>query len=61
MDKIGVYQDVSTKVVTPYCEYDNGLVEEVDNDDVAVIGFAVSAGLGAVVGLVIYFVMALKM
>lgn len=60
VDKIGVYQDVSTKVVTLYCEYDNGLVEEVDNDDVVVTGFAVSAGLGAVVGLAIYFFMVFR-
>jgi len=56
VDKIGVYQDVSTKVVTLYCEYDDAPVKAVDNDVVAVTGFAVSAGLGAVIGLVIYFV-----
>ncbi len=60
VDKIGVYQDVSTKVVTLYCEYDNAPVKEVDNDVVVVTGFAISAGLGAAVGLIIYFIMVLR-
>jgi hypothetical protein len=44
VDKIGVFQDVSTKVVTLYCEYDNAPAKDVDNDVVVVTGFAVSAG-----------------
>lgn len=60
VDKLGVYQDVSTKVVTLYCEYDNAPIKEVDNDIVVMTGFAVSAGLGVLVGLLIYSIMILK-
>ena len=60
VDKPGNQNDVSGRVVTLFCEYDNAPIREVDNDSVVVTGFGVSAGLGAVVGLVVYFSMYLK-
>lgn len=55
--KLGVQQDVSGKVVTLYCEYENQPAKEIENDVVVITGFGVSAGLGALVGLITYWVM----
>ena len=60
VEKLGVQNDVSGKIVTLYCEYDGAPVKEVDNDIVVVTGFGVSAGLGAVIGLIVYGVMLLR-
>jgi hypothetical protein len=55
--KLGVQQNVSGKVVTLYCEYENQPAKEIENDTVVITGFGVSAALGALVGLIAYWVM----
>ena len=58
--KLGVQQDVSGKVVTLYCEYENQPAKEIKNDIVVTTGFGVSAGLGAIMGLIVYLVMLIQ-
>lgn len=60
VEKLGVQNDVSGKIVTLYCEYANAPTREVDNDVVVMTGFGVSAGVGAVVGFIIYVVMVFR-
>jgi hypothetical protein len=60
VEKLGVQNDVSGKIVTLYCEYGDAPAKEIDNDNVVVTGFGVSAGLGAVVGLIVYGVMLVR-
>lgn len=58
--QLGWKNDVSGKIVTLYCEYPGGLTEEVENDVVVMTGFGAAAGLGAIVGLIVYAVMAVR-
>jgi hypothetical protein len=53
-------QDISGKIVTLYCEYENQPAKEVDSDIVVTTGFGVSAGLGAIMGLFVYLVMLIQ-
>jgi hypothetical protein len=60
VQKLGVQQNVSGKIVTLYCEYTNGPAKEVGNDVVVSTGFGVSAGLGAIMGLIFYVVVSIR-
>lgn len=58
--KIGVQQDVSGKVVTLYCVFEDDSVKEIQNDRVVVTGFGISASFGILIGLLVYFYMNFK-
>jgi hypothetical protein len=60
VEKINVYQDMGTTVVPLFCEYEDAPGREIDNDIVVITGFVVSAGLGALAGLIVYFVLYLR-
>lgn len=60
VDKPGVQGDVGTTTVTMFCEYEGGATRTIENDTVVVTGFAVSAGFGALTGLIVYLVMYLR-
>lgn len=60
VEKIDVYQDMGTTVYTLFCEYEDAPGREIGNDVVVITGFAASAGLGALAGLIVYFVLLLR-
>ena len=60
VDKPGVQGDVGTTTVTMFCEFEGGATRTIENDTVVVTGFTVSAGLGALIGLIVYLVMFLR-
>jgi hypothetical protein len=60
VDKPGTQQSVNTRVFTLFCEFEDGSVKEFENDTIIFTGFSVSAGLGAVVGLIVYLIKLLQ-
>lgn len=50
----GMERDSSGKNITLYCNYENGNVTRYDSSAIAGAGFVGSAGIGGLVGLILY-------
>jgi hypothetical protein len=60
VDKPGVQSDVSTRIYTLHCEYAGAPARQIDNDVIFLTGIAAAAGVGLVLGLLVYFVAAMR-